>query len=212
MDNPLSPGFYTSDELRGFGFAYVGDNVRVARNCVIVYPQNVAIGDHSRIDAFTGIFATSGRLRIGRRVHIGGQCHFAVAADLAFEDYSGASQGVRIYTGSDDYSGGALIGPCVPEEYRNCSIAPVTVGRFAVLGASSVVLPGVMIGEGATVGALSLVNRDLEPWGTYAGQPAKRYGWRPRLPVAYAAEIDARDARIESESKSEGFVSTNHNK
>jgi galactoside O-acetyltransferase len=37
-----------------------------------------------------------------------------------------------------------------------------------------VILPGVTIGEGASVGALTLVNRSLDPFTIYAGIPARR--------------------------------------
>ena len=36
------------------------------------------------------------------------------------------------------------------------------------------VLPGVKISNGSSVGALSLVNKSLEDWGVYLGAPAKR--------------------------------------
>jgi serine acetyltransferase len=36
-----------------------------------------------------------------------------------------------------------------------------------------VILPGVTIGQGASVGAQSLVKRSLNEWGIYAGSPAK---------------------------------------
>jgi acetyltransferase-like isoleucine patch superfamily enzyme len=55
----------------------------------------------------------------------------------------------------------------------------VTLGRFATLGSNVIVLPNVTIVEGAVVGAGSLVNRDLEPWGNYVGAKAKRMGTRP---------------------------------
>lgn len=193
MQNPFDPGYFSSEELRGFGFARVGENVRIAKNCVIIGPENIEIGDNSRIDAFTGIFATTGRLRIGKRVHIGGGCHFAVAADLTFGDYSGTSQGVKIYTGNDDYSGGALLGPCVPMEYRGLTVAPVLIERMAVLGAGSVVFPGCTIPTGATVGANSVVRKDLEPWGIYAGNPLRKCGARSDRAAMLADEIDARE-------------------
>lgn len=103
MNNPFDPGFYCSEELRTFGFGSVGEDVRIAKNCTIVGPENIVLGDHCRIDAFTGIFATSGQFRLGKRVHIGGHGHFAVGADLVFEDFSGTSQGVRVYTANDDF-------------------------------------------------------------------------------------------------------------
>ena len=40
------------------------------------------------------------------------------------------------------------------------------------MGSGSVILPGVSLGEGVALGAMSLVNKSLEAWGIYAGQPA----------------------------------------
>ena len=48
------------------------------------------------------------------------------------------------------------------------------VGRHVIIGSGSVVLPGVTIGEGSSVGALSLITKSLEEWGVYFGSPAKK--------------------------------------
>lgn len=189
MRNPFDPGYYCSEELRGFGFKAVGENVRIARNCTIIGPENIEVGDHVRIDGYTSIIATTGKLRIGNRIHIGGHCHFCVAADLTFGDLGGTSQGVRIYTSTDDYSGQHLMGPMVPEEYRGATTAPVTVGKFAVIGSSSVILPGVTVAEGSVVGALSLVTKSLDPWGVYFGSPAKRLKNRSRRILSMESEM-----------------------
>ncbi|MFA5076820.1 MAG: acyltransferase [Candidatus Micrarchaeia archaeon] len=53
-------------------------------------------------------------------------------------------------------------------------VGNVRVGASALLGTRSVVLPGVEIGDGAVVGAMSLVNSDVPAKGFYAGVPAKR--------------------------------------
>lgn len=42
------------------------------------------------------------------------------------------------------------------------------------IGSGSVFLPQVIIGEGSSVGALSLVNKSLDDWGVYFGSPAKK--------------------------------------
>jgi acetyltransferase-like isoleucine patch superfamily enzyme len=41
------------------------------------------------------------------------------------------------------------------------------------IGMGAVILPGITVGEGAVVGANSLVTKDVEPWTIVAGQPAK---------------------------------------
>ena len=43
-----------------------------------------------------------------------------------------------------------------------------------IIGANSVVLPGIKIGEGASVGALSLVSKNLDEWMIYFGAPIKK--------------------------------------
>ncbi len=194
MDNPFDPGFYHSEELRSFGFAHVGENVRVAKNCVIIGLPNIELGDDSRIDAGTCIFATTGRLRLLGANHIGGQNHFAVAADLTFGDFSGTSQGVRIYTSTDDYTGKWMAGPCVPPELRRPKTAPITIGRHCIVGSGSVILPGCDFADGAAVGALSLVTKPLEEWTMNHGNPAKRIGRRSRRVLTL--ELALRNAAI----------------
>jgi maltose O-acetyltransferase len=51
--------------------------------------------------------------------------------------------------------------------------APVTIGKRVYLGAHSIVLPGVEIGDGAIVGAGSVVRRDVPPGTIVAGNPAE---------------------------------------
>ena len=51
--------------------------------------------------------------------------------------------------------------------------APVTIANDAWLGTGVVVLPGVTVGEGAVVGANSVVTRDVPPFTIVAGAPAR---------------------------------------
>jgi acetyltransferase-like isoleucine patch superfamily enzyme len=49
----------------------------------------------------------------------------------------------------------------------------VRIGRAAWIGFDACVLPGVTIGEGAVVGARSVVTADVEPFTIVAGNPAR---------------------------------------
>lgn len=194
MRNPFDPGYYRSDELRGFGFAAIGANVSIARNCTITGLANISLGDDVRIDGLTTIIASTGRLRLGNRVHIGGGCHFSCADDLTFGDISGTSQGVKIYTATDNYSGLAMAGPMVPRECTRPRRAPVHIGRHTIIGAGSVILPGAHVGEGSTVGALSLVTKPCAEWSMYFGIPAKRLKGRKRVVLDLEARMIEADA------------------
>jgi len=150
----------------------------VAKNCTIIGLrsqsfENIVLGDNVRIDGFTTIAAASGHLTVGSYVHIGGYCFLACAGGVTIDDFSGLSQRVSVYSSSDDYSGAALTNPTVPSEYLNVKTAPVHLERHVIVGAGSVILPGVSIGEGSSVGALSLVHRTLAEWGMHGGIPAK---------------------------------------
>jgi galactoside O-acetyltransferase len=172
--NPFDHGYYESEELREFGFAKVGENVKIARNCLIVGLANISIGSHVRIDDYVQIVAATGHVTIGSYIHIGGGSYLSAAGGITFSDFSAISQGVRIYSITDDYSGGHLTNPLVPRKYLGLKIAPVVLGRHAIVGSGSVILPGCDIGEGASVGALSLVTRSVPPWSVCLGIPAKR--------------------------------------
>ncbi|MDB5447489.1 MAG: putative o-acyltransferase, CysE/LacA/LpxA/NodL family, partial [Phenylobacterium sp.] len=158
--------------LRAMGLAHLGEGVRIHPTVIIIGLENLSVGDFSRIDAHT-IITAGARVSIGRNVHLGAGCYIAGAGGVELGDFTGYSQGVRIYSNNDDYSGAALTGPTVPEALTAVTRAPVVVGRHTVIGSGSVVLPGAHVGEGCAIGALSLVNRSLAPWGVYAGQPVR---------------------------------------
>lgn len=51
--------------------------------------------------------------------------------------------------------------------------APIHIGRGCSIGTDSILMPGVSIGEGAVVGAGSLVTKDIPAWTIAVGRPAK---------------------------------------
>lgn len=51
--------------------------------------------------------------------------------------------------------------------------APISIGKNVWIGGSAVILPGVHIGEGAVIGAGSVVTHDVAPFAVVGGNPAK---------------------------------------
>jgi galactoside O-acetyltransferase len=151
----------------------VGESVLISKACNIVGLENIEIGNHVRIDAFTSIIAVRGWARLGSYIHITTGCLLGASGGIEFGDFTGLSQGSMLLSSSDDYSGEWMLSYMVPTEFTNPTVAPIRVNRHAVIGANCVVFPGCDIGEGSVVGAGSVVTRPLAPWGVYAGTPAK---------------------------------------
>lgn len=166
--------FYSNDELLTLGFAHVGQGVKLSRKASIYGASRISIGDNSRIDDFCVLSAGEQGIEIGRNVHVAVYCSLIGAGRICLLDFSNLSSRVAIYSSNDDYSGCFMTNPTVPAEYTNVSHGPVTVGRHAIIGSGSVVLPNVTLEEGVAIGALSLVTKDCETFGIYIGAPAKR--------------------------------------
>jgi acetyltransferase-like isoleucine patch superfamily enzyme len=56
---------------------------------------------------------------------------------------------------------------------RDSQARPIRIGKNVWIGFDAIVLPGVTIGEGAIVGARSVVREDVPPYSIVAGNPAK---------------------------------------
>lgn len=153
---------------------------RIHASVEIFGGDHVEIGSNVRIDAHCVITAGPGRVTIGDNVHIGAATHLFGTAGIAIADFANISSRVSLFSTNDDYTEGYLTNPMVPDELRKVTEAPVTIERHAIVGCGTVVLPGVVVGTGAAVGALSLVKDDVEPFAVVAGTPARRIGERDR--------------------------------
>ena len=58
--------------------------------------------------------------------------------------------------------------------YLQVIFAKDNIGKYVVIGAASVILPGVNISEGTSCGRMSLINKDTEPWYLYYGIHIKK--------------------------------------
>jgi acetyltransferase-like isoleucine patch superfamily enzyme len=164
--------YYTQEQLESLGFKHVGKNVKVSDKASIYNCEQIEIGDNSRIDDFCVV---SGKIKIGRNVHITPMCLVAGGEKgNIFEDFTTIAYGVQIFTQSDDYSGKTMTNSTVPKQYKNEYKKEVIVKKYSIVGAGSIIMPGVILGEGTSVGALSLVRKNTEEWSIYFGNPAKK--------------------------------------
>jgi acetyltransferase-like isoleucine patch superfamily enzyme len=85
------------------------------------------------------------------------------AGVIILEDNVVLGPGVVIFSSTHDYNFLAL--PDIS--------APVKICRYVWVGGKSIILPGVVIGEGAVIGAGSVVTKDIPPYCVAVGNPAK---------------------------------------
>lgn len=121
-----------------------GENLTVNQPFRCDYGRNISIGDNVFIN-FNMTILDEAEVTIGNNVFIG--------------------PNVSIYT------------PCHPlvADERNTGVEwaePVTIGNDVWIGGNTVILPGVTIGDGAVVGAGSVVSRDVPEASLVVGCPA----------------------------------------
>jgi acetyltransferase-like isoleucine patch superfamily enzyme len=173
-----------ADELRELGIGAVGSNVMVHETAILVDSERIKLGSNVRIDPFCILSAAGGHITLGSYIHIASHSCVMGGIGVTMEDFSGISQGVKLYSASDDYTGASLTNPTIPKHLLKVIRGEIRLGRHVIIGAGTVVLPGVEIGEGSSVGALSLVRKDLDPWGVYSGAPVRRLKSRDKTLLA----------------------------
>lgn len=161
-------------DYRSFGI-----DVFIHETTIIKHPSLCDIGSYTAIDNGVTI---STELIMGDYIHIapyvvviGGK-----KSKLILEDFSFVASGTKIVCGSEDYTGGGLVGPTIPEEYRELTYSTVKFEKYAGCGVNCSIMPGVTLAEGSILGANSLLTKDTEPWMIYVGSPAKAVKIRNR--------------------------------
>jgi acetyltransferase-like isoleucine patch superfamily enzyme len=149
-------------------FVRIAPDVRLGRDVKIYAFVNLygcEIGDESRIGTFVEI---QKGVRIGRRVKI--SSHTFICEGVEIEDFVFIGHGVMFI--NDKY-------PHSTTETGDLQTAvdweciPTLVKRRASIGSNATIICGVTIGEGAMVGAGSVVTHDVPPGAIVAGNPAR---------------------------------------
>lgn len=167
----MTSSFYTAEELKALGLKSFGDNVFISRKCSIYGAENITIGHHVRIDDFCIL---SGSITIGNYVHIAASSFlFSGDAGIEMQDFSGISSRCVLYAMTDDYTGIAMTNPTIPDAYRHITKGKILLKKHSIIGTGTTILPNVIIEEGTSVGAMSLVIKPTKPWKVYFGIPAR---------------------------------------
>lgn len=166
--------FIPSEKLEAMGFLSIGKNVLISEKASLYNIANISIGNNVRIDDFCILSAGIGGIEIGSYIHIAAFSSLIGNGRIRILDFSNLSSRVSIYSSNDDYTGASMTNPMIPDVYKNVKSAEVKLCKHVIVGTGSVILPGVVLGEGAAVGALSLVLEDCKEFSIYIGRPAKK--------------------------------------
>jgi acetyltransferase-like isoleucine patch superfamily enzyme len=141
--------------------------------------SSIRIGDYARVDGTVEVYS-SGRLIVGSHFFLG-RSRIYCAHEMQIGSFVLISDNVSIMD-SDlhplhaarrrDIAKGWASGK-FPDVYAGIPGAAVIIQDDVWIGFGASVLKGVTIGQGAIVGAGSLVNTDVPPWTLVAGTPAR---------------------------------------
>lgn len=158
--------------VQGGGVIDVGDDVLVDGKCSFLFATR---------------FSARPTLTIGDRTGIGHDCTFAVARRIEIGSDCRIAGGVWMFDSPGH--------PSEPEARRRGlppdpdQVKPITVGPNVWIGGSSIIFPGVCIGEGAVIAAGSVVIADVPPFTVVAGNPARRIA-QLQAPTSSSAPAD----------------------
>ncbi|MBS4062635.1 MAG: N-acetyltransferase [Bacteroidetes bacterium] len=148
-------------------FARIAPDVKLGQDVKIYAFVNLygcEIGDESKIGTFVEIQKGA---KIGRRVKI--SSHTFICEGVTIEDEVFIGHGVMFI--NDKYPRAATSNGQLQTE-ADWEVTPTLIKRGASVGSNATILCGVTIGEGALVGAGSVVTRDVPAGAVVAGVPA----------------------------------------
>jgi len=137
--------------------------------CSIVFEA-----DEGRIDIGEGTFINGGTSLISRK-HISIGSNVTIAWGCTVYDHNSHSLDFNerkkdIKRQNEDYRQGSNFTDS--KDWTVVKSKPITIKDNVWIGFDCVILAGVVIGEGAIVGARSVIREDVEPWTVVAGNPA----------------------------------------
>lgn len=124
----------------------------------------------------------SGRLSLGLGSFIGDYNYF-VSGDISIGRYCSLAPFVAMYGSNHSISHLSSFhnSPLFSGRLKsNQEYKPITIGNDVWFGHGAIILPGVNIGDGAVVGAGSLISKDVAPFSIVVGNPQKEV--RKRFP------------------------------
>ena len=150
-------------------FKKIGDSVIFEENVRVFHPENIEVGNNVYIGHNTilkGYYKS--KMIIGDHTWIGQSCFLHSAGGITIGKAVGIGPGVKILTSVHKEE--ELSKPIL---FNDLEFGEVIIGDGCDIGISSIILPGVKIGEGSIVGAGSVVTKAVRAYSVVVGNPAR---------------------------------------
>ena len=129
---------------------------------------NIKLGKRCRLGMEVELRTVeAGQIQIGEDTRLNRGCTLTSYAQIRIDDFTIIGEFVSIRDANHGLKRGE------PMRYQPHTCEPILIGRDVWIGRGSCILPGVTIGEGAVIGANSVVTRDIPDFAIAAGVPAK---------------------------------------
>ena len=150
---------------------HIGQEVRFS-NLEVTWPHKVRLGDRCSLESgvyfnAAGPYTDGVSIEIGEGTFVGTGCEFNISNHLSVGANSLIAAGTRFV----DHNHGTALGAFIKDQPETSGA--ITLGADVWVGANSMILQGVTIGEGAVVAAGSVVTRAVSPYTVVAGCPAR---------------------------------------
>ena len=116
----------------------------------------------------------AGSIEIGDNVTISSHCTIDYSGKLTIGNGVVISEGVKVYSHEHD------VYKYTHKQGDNAIKRETVIGNNSWIGAGSIILPGVTIGQYCVIGAGSVVTHDVQDYCIVAGNPAKKIGENKR--------------------------------
>ncbi len=156
--------YLTEKKLSLIGFKSIGKDVLISDKCSIYNPKNISIGDNVTIKDFCILSAGKGGIKIGSNIMIEPYTSLRGAGLIVLEDHCIISSKVEILSSTNDYHAN-------PNDIISDQ---VVIKSDSIIGAGTIILPGVTIGNISSIGAQSLVKKSVPANEIWGGVPARK--------------------------------------